>query len=942
MSVAAGLLFFALVQSSDSIVIAGSVNTPAISTDGRLAFSRDGDLWMVSTSDANGELRISGPLIQLTTGPTWDREPAWAPDGSRLVYSSNGGGDFQLWEIEIGANGTTRGPVQLTTGTDQDAHPTVAADGSIVFVRGERDEANLWRRATDATEEALTTRVGMETLPRMSPNGSDVLYVQVVDQRRQLRVLSLETQLSKTIIANAQVASASWSPDGQQIAFVTQVGQVGVWVTPADGRFRNLVSENAAAPVWAPGGRHLLLAELPATGPSYNGDPVRIADRAVNSDDTDGRVWVIAVPEESIPVATEIAIETSSDRPTHNANEFDRVWNRISDLYFPSGNPAWSSMRQEFRTRAVAASTDSVLDDVIHELLVRRPTARKEATGRAGVSSAHPLATAAGLEILDAGGNVVDAAVAVSFALGVVEPDASGIGGYGEMVVYTTDMEAPVVLEFLTRVPEHASLDNAALVGDRLPRDGPVLANVPGTVAGMHEAWKRFGSGNVSWARLVEPAIRLARDGFELDDAFTSTLIVERERFLQYESSKNLFFPNGEPLVAGDTFENPDLAWTLTQIAEGGADGFYRGEVARRLVQDLRGQGNAITATDLSRYFAVLREPVVGTYRGHTIYSGAPAVSGGVSLVAKLHHLQYANRIGNYRDEPRALHAMIEAWKLAPSTGGRVADPSLWPVDYEPIINSDSARTRWEKCYRENKSSGPQELNRMAGNRLSCMEREIASSWGEEGLSCDPNVSSCRSTGTTAFAVADADGNMVAVTQTLGTWGGNFYVTPGLGFLYNDKLRSYSSNPNSYNARIPFARNSTSIAPTLVFRGTGESQTPLLALGAAGNAWITAAVYQVLSGIVDGGLGPQRALELPRFLVGVRRSGSEVREIVVQTEDGFSPNVMRQLESMGHQFQPISLRGELRMGYGAAVLRDGNRVRAGADPRRSGHAGAIN
>jgi gamma-glutamyltranspeptidase len=182
---------------------------------------------------------------------------------------------------------------------------------------------------------------------------------------------------------------------------------------------------------------------------------------------------------------------------------------------------------------------------------------------------------------------------------------------------------------------------------------------------------------------------------------------------------------------------------------------------------------------------------------------------------------------------------------------------------------------------------------------------------------------------------------MVAVTQTLGTWGGNFYVTSGLGFLYNDKLRSYRTDPGSYGARLPFARHGTSIAPTIVFEGIGAVQRPRFAVAAAGNAWITSAVYQMLVAMVDQRLGPQDALELPRFLVGSGRGGGEVREVVVQLEDGFSPEVMRELARMGHDVQMISLRGELRMGYGAAVLIDGGVVRAGGDPRRSGGAKAV-
>lgn len=940
MSVAASVLLFAMPQIADTVVVTGPISSPTISSEGILAFEREGDIWIVTTSMSPSGLELIDTPVRIAGDAAWDRHPAWSPDGRRLVFSSNRSGGFDLWQVTLTGDGGPTSPQRLTDAPDDDTEPSVGSDGQVLFVRGHGPQTDIWRMTPDGHEERLTTRQGEVRSPEIHPDQDGFMYVAVDDRRQTLHWYAFTSGESSRILDD-EVESPTWSPDGAQIAFTTRSGRRGVWLMPRDARFRNLIAERSAASAWSPDGNHLLLAELPAPEPGYNGDPRRIPDRGPDSwENRGGDLLTISVPASPLPGEHRLAVPTTTTRAERNATTFDRVWNRLTTLYFPNGNAAWETLRQTHRPRAIAAPTDSVLQMIVHELITARPPLRDEAVGESAVSSAHPLATAAGVEILEAGGNVVDAAVAVSFTLGVVEPDASGIGGYGEMVVFTNGMDAPVVIEFLTRVPEHASLDNAALAGDRLPDDGPMLANVPGTVAGMFEAWQRFGSGNVSWARLLEPAIRAASNGFALDDAFPTTLAVERERFLQYEGSRALFFPDGQPLQPGDTLRNPDLAWTLGQIAENGVEGFYQGEVARRMVEDLRGKGNAISSTDLSRYFAALREPVVGTYRGHTIYSGAPAVSGGVSLVGKLHHLDNANGVALYRDDPRSLHALIEAWKLMPSTTGRVADPSLWPVNYDPIINRDSARMRWEQCFDEHASSGPQELRRVRAGRLACMDPELAMTWGEDVLACNPFETNCRSTGTTAFAVADADGNMVAVTQTLGTWGGNFYVTPGLGFLYNDKLRSYSSDPTSYNARIPFARNSTGIAPTLVFRGIGSGQTPYLALGAAGNAWITSAVYQVLSGIVDGRLGPQRALELPRFLVGVRRAGVDIREIVIQTENGFSPDAIRRLEAMGHEFQRISLRGELRMGYGAAVLIDGRRVRAGADPRRSGSAGA--
>lgn len=178
---------------------------------------------------------------------------------------------------------------------------------------------------------------------------------------------------------------------------------------------------------------------------------------------------------------------------------------------------------------------------------------------------------------------------------------------------------------------------------------------------------------------------------------------------------------------------------------------------------------------------------------------------------------------------------------------------------------------------------------------------------------------------------------MVSTTQTLGTWGGGFYVSPGLGFLYNDKVTSYGTDPNSPGARVAGARHGSTITPTLAFRGVGATKRPWFAIGAAGNAWITSAVYQTFVGIADGGLDPQAALELPRFQTGRRSSDG----IVLQMEAGVSPQVIRRLESMGHRFELISLPGEVRQGYGAAVVIQDGRATAGADPRRAGAAGAV-
>ncbi len=711
----------------------------------------------------------------------------------------------------------------------------------------------------------------------------------------------------------------TWAPDGRRLAFSAGPRSPGIWVVDVEGTMQARIGESNGVPAWSPDGEWIAVAEAEPGDGGYNGDPDRLGDRSAGDvfRGGGGGLRLLAAPRAPEAASVEVRITAPLSREAYNADAFDRVWQRTLQLYGPGAGAeipaAWRRLREEYRGRAVRAATDEELEASIHAMLRARPAARRVAAGGAAVSSAHPLATAAGVEILSAGGNVVDAAVAVSFVLGVVEPDASGIGGYGEMLVHLEGMPEPVAIEFMTRLPEASSLANGG--GGPLPADGPRLANVPGTVAGMELAWRKYGSGKVSWARLVEPAIRLAERGFAIDDALATTLRRERDAFAKYEGSRALFLRDGVPLGAGDTLRNPDLAWTLRQIADGGAQAFYGGEPARRLVADLRAGGNEITMEDMRRYLAAERRPVRGTYRGRAVYSGPPPVSGGATLVAKLNLLEHAEPGGAMTEDPATLHAMIEAWRLQPSTANRIADPDLWPVDVTPFESKDTARLRW-RCFDPRRSSGPNAA------------RACATTEGD----APAQPPGARQTGTTAFAVADARGNAVSVTQTLGTWGGTFHVTPGLGFLYNDKAGSYRNDPAAYNARIPFARNTTVIAPTIVFDGTGPRKRPWLAVGAAGNAWITAAVYQIVVGMIDHGMSVQQAIELPRFLPGGR---------AIQIEDGFAPDVLRRLEGMGHSFDRISLKGELRMGYASAVLIQDGQAIAGADPRRSGAAGAV-
>ncbi|HVX40324.1 MAG TPA: gamma-glutamyltransferase [Gemmatimonadaceae bacterium] len=959
LSLAAFALLLQAASPSPASPPATAARNPAFARDGRLAASIEGDLWVRGTS---------GTWNRVTSGGAWDREPAWTPDGSAIVYSSDRSGTFALWKVPVGPNGAAGEPSRLTTSALPDGQPVVARDGRVVFVRGRLGAAALWVLGPDGSAARLTRDTVVEQWPAISTDGGKLAYVAGSGATRTLRVRDLSTGAESVVLSDPRIEHPAWAPAGDRLTWTATGPRGAVYVTALDGHYTNLASSHHAESAWSPDGKTLALADLPPEAiarVAYNGDPDRTGDREANLlAPAAGHLWTVdapSAPDEALVEQAGAAIET--DRAQHNANAFDQVRDRTTALYYSTPDAAqrrtqWEALAAKYRPRALAAKDDDELETVLHEMLRQHPPYRQPAVGRAAISSANPVATAAGLEMLSKGGNVVDAAVAVSFALAVVEPDASGPGGYGQMLVYRKGMDTPQLIEFMTRVPEDAGLDNTKLLQNgRLPDGGPVVANVPGTVAAMYLAWQKYGSKKLAWSDLLQPAIRAARNGFAVSDGLATTLETERDQFLKYPGSRALFFRDGHPLHAGDTLVNADLAWTLDQIAKGGADAFYKGEVAKRLVNDLHSHGNAIKLSDMERYYAAEREPVAGTYRGYTFYASAPPVSGGAELAAKFNLLeQYANP-KPYSDDAGTLHAMIAAWQLVPSTRNRIADPGLWPVNTEPFTNKDTARVRWA-CFDPNRALDPAMLR---GDTLTCATAhrtasiELARPPKCEAHGYDANqAASCRSSGTTAFMVADAAGNVVAVTQTLGTWGGNFYVTPGLGFLYNDKLTSYGTNPAMYGARLPFARHGSTIAPTIVFQGAGAARHPVMAAGAAGNAWITSAVYETLEGMIDQHLDPQAALEQPRFLIsggffGGRGGGGgrgaaaapAPTGATIQLEDGFSPEVMKRLEALGYHTQLVSLMGELREGYGAAVKIENGHVLAGADPRRAGAAGAI-
>ncbi|HSL69452.1 MAG TPA: gamma-glutamyltransferase, partial [Longimicrobiales bacterium] len=518
----------------------------AVAPDGRIAFEFAGDLYLTARN---------GSPIRITTGSGIDRQPAWTPDGRWLVFVSDRAGNSDLWRIEVRADNTVGQPERLTTSPEPDFDPAVAADGRIVFARGANGSIDLFVRSEDGSERKLVSAAGPDRSPSVARDGT-VAYIAFRDNRRQLRTVNLDGKADRVVLSEPAAEYPAWSPRGDRIAFTSASGGGGVLITNRDGAYANVLSRRRGRPAWLPTGDSLLIAELPDDAVGYNGDPDRVGDRDAERDFLfDGRLWRVVVPAPPDAGSSIVAL-TAAFTDSTKLEAFDRVVSRIAEVYLArperaDARASWQRTAAALRPQAARAGTRAELDQVIHELLQQRPPLRLEASGRAGVSSAHPLATEAGLEMLRRGGNVVDAAVAVSFALGVVEPDASGVGGYGQMLIHLPELDRPALIEFMARAPEEASLNNAALSATNLP--GPALAIVPGTVDGMWRAWQRYGSKKLKWAELLEPAIRLAEQGFVLDDAFPTTLRREQQEYAKHESARALFFRNGRPLSAGDT-----------------------------------------------------------------------------------------------------------------------------------------------------------------------------------------------------------------------------------------------------------------------------------------------------------------------------------------------------------------------------------------------------
>ncbi|MGC2054684.1 MAG: gamma-glutamyltransferase [Pseudolabrys sp.] len=482
-----------------------------------------------------------------------------------------------------------------------------------------------------------------------------------------------------------------------------------------------------------------------------------------------------------------------------------------------------------------------------------------------------------GIEILDRGGNAVDAAVAVGFALAVTYPRAGNIGGGGFMVIHLGKTGEDAAIDYRETAPAAATetmfLDANGEPDPKKSRDSGLSVGVPGTVAGLALAHAKYGSGKLSLAELIEPAIELARNGVEIVDDIADTLPLAQPRIARWHSSAPVFLnSDGTVLMPGQDLLQPDLAITLRAIASDGPKGFYEGPVAEKIVAAVRKAGGVMTTEDMKNYRAILREPVRGTYRGYDIVSMPPPSSGGVHLIEMLNILEGYDLAKLPRGE--SLHVLAEVMKRAYADRATfMGDPDSVRMPVAGLISKKYAAA----------------LQAQIGNRAT-PATEVRSG----------NPADFEGQNTTHFSVIDSDGNAVSNTYTLNFSYGLGLVAEGTGVLLNNELDDFTSKPGTanayglvgYNANLPGPgkRPLSSMTPTIVMK----DGKPFLITGSPGGSRIISTVLQIIVNVIDFHLPVDQAVSAPRV-------HHQWQPDELSAEPGISPEILDGLVKRRHK-----------------------------------------
>lgn len=531
-----------------------------------------------------------------------------------------------------------------------------------------------------------------------------------------------------------------------------------------------------------------------------------------------------------------------------------------------------------------------------------------EPATRGMVSSAHPLATDVGLDVLKSGGNAIDAAVAVGFTLGVVDTHNSGIGGGCFMLIRLANGKF-VAIDGREMAPSAATRDMFLRDGKGdtdLSQTGPLASGVPGEVAAFDHAVKHHGKKKLK--DLILPAAGIAENGFAVSQGFVSRLQSAANDLAKFEASRAIFLPAGKPPKAGDILKQTDLAKTYRAIAEQGSDWFYRSAFAQATEKWMKANGGIMTAADFAKYHIVLRKPVRTTYRGKEVVSFMPPSSGGVHVVQMLNILENFN-VKSF-DEPTRWHVIGETMKLA------FADRAYWLGD------PDYAKVPRGLVSKEYAATLAKNIDLKRASEVK--QHGLPPGWERDLFEKH----------TTHWSVADAEGNWVACTATINTSYGSKVVVPGTGVVMNNEMDDFSVQPgvrNAFglvgaeaNAVAPGKRPLSSMSPTIVL----QDGKPIIAIGAAGGPKIISAVLVQLVAMLDLGMTPAEAMTMPR--IHQQWSPDEL-----MVEKAMPAEVKTVLEQRGHVVKELN---SLSVAHTVARSADGKSFVGAADPRAGGKA----
>ena len=528
------------------------------------------------------------------------------------------------------------------------------------------------------------------------------------------------------------------------------------------------------------------------------------------------------------------------------------------------------------------------------------------------VASQHEIASRIGVEVLKKGGNAIDAAIAVGIALAVVYPEAGNLGGGGFMLIRFKDGRTTSI-DYREMAPKAATRDvfvdkdGNLIKGEGGSTVGYRASGVPGTLAGFDMAFKKYGSGKVKWADLVEPARAVAQNGYELTNRLASLFYAYRQTLSQYPESNRIFLRNGKYYEEGEVLKQPELAQTLERIKTHGAKEFYTGKTAQLIADDMRANKGLITMEDLKNYVAKERTPLRGTYRGHEIITMPPPSSGGIVMLQVLNMLEGYDIRSMGHNSSAKYHVLAEAMRRSFADRAEyMADPDFADVPVEKLVDKKYAEER-RATIQPNKASTSREIKYGEFNTAEGME-------------------------TTHFTVVDAEDTVVSNTYTINDLYGSRVTIKGTGVLMNDEMDDFAARPGRPNlfGLVQGERNKveggkrplSSMTPTIVMRKDGR---PWFALGARGGPRIISAVMQSVINVIDHDMNIQQAIDAPRI------HQQWLPDEIMYEPFGLSPDTLNILKGFGHKF--VDRPGNIASATGIMIGEDG--VRLGAIDSRS-------